>query len=424
LQSWILIDAQEKIGIENKIKTYFDTENLEHRSISYTVYAKFYIFSKELNVEYLVPNGGDTMLDQHMGNLFRKVMPQRKLSDLILPNEVQQICHGLILEQHRADLLRSYNVEPRNRMLLIGPPGNGKTSLAEAIAEALVVPLLVVSYESIVGSYLGETAGRLRKLFENASTQKCVLFFDEFETLGKERGELHEIGEVKRVVSSLLMQIDNLPSHIMVIGATNHAELLDRAVWRRFQIRMTLPGPSRACLTKWFDNFERRINIRLGYDAGTLANFFQRSNFAEVEEFGMTVYRQYVLEQPNADMKDIVSQSLQRWSARSVTMFTTDDLMTKNTAEEINDFLDSEAATQDFWRSIETAPKDGTRILLSGGYTNGFVFIGSWKKIRRREGWQDDYGRSITGLPTHWMPLPDNPSGTQMRSQVSRKMTE
>ena len=81
-------------------------------------------------VERPVTNGGGPMLDQRMGNLFHEVMPQRKLSDLILPDEVQQICQSLIQEQHRTDLLRSYNLEPRNRLLLIGPPGNGKTSLA------------------------------------------------------------------------------------------------------------------------------------------------------------------------------------------------------------------------------------------------------------------------------------------------------
>ena len=265
-------------------------------------------------------NGSAPMLDPRMGNLFHEIMPQRKLSDLILPNEVQQICQSLIQEQHRTDMLRSYNLEPRNRVLLIGPPGNGKTSLAEAIAEALIIPLLVVRYESVVGTYLGETAMRLKKLFEHVSTRNCVLFFDEFETLGKERGDLHETGEIKRVVSSLLMQIDHLPSHVMVIGATNHAELLDRAVWRRFQVRMMLPGPTRTRLTEWFEKFERRIKIPLGYAPGTLARRFHGSNFAEVEEFGTTIFRQYVLEQPDADMKNIVSTTLQSWSARTVTV--------------------------------------------------------------------------------------------------------
>ena len=144
------------------------------------------------------------------------------MDHLILPTYVKSACQDLINEQNRSDLLRSYGIEPRNKLLLIGPPGNGKTSLAEAIAEALMVPLLTVRYESIIGSYLGETASRLSKLFEYAKTRQCVLFFDEFETLGKERGDIHETGEIKRVVSSLLMQIDALPSYVVAIAATNH----------------------------------------------------------------------------------------------------------------------------------------------------------------------------------------------------------
>ncbi|MBQ7609385.1 MAG: ATP-binding protein [Desulfovibrionaceae bacterium] len=269
----------------------------EERAMQHKVLAqKLEELLKITSGEHAVTNGDGPMLDPRMGTLFHEVMPKRKLSDLILPDEVQQICQALIQEQHRTDLLRSYNLEPRNRVLLIGPPGNGKTSLAEAIAEALVVPLYVVHYESVVGTYLGETSVRLKKLFEYAATRKCVLFFDEFETLGKERGDLHETGEIKRVVSSLLMQIDTLPSHVMVIGATNHAELLDRAVWRRFQIRMTIPSPTQTRLVEWFEKFERRIKISLGYTPSTLAKRLLGSNFADIEEFGITVFRQYILE--------------------------------------------------------------------------------------------------------------------------------
>lgn len=273
---------------------------------------------------------GVSVLDQRLVNLFHEVTPHRTLSDLILPDEVLRVCQAVIQEQHRADLLRSYNLEPRNRILLIGPPGNGKTSLAEAIAEALMVPMFVVRYENVIGTYLGETAVRLRKLFEYVSTRKCVLFFDEFETLGKERGDLHETGEIKRVVSSLLLQIDNLPSYVMVIGATNHAELLDRAVWRRFQVRMTLPDPTRARLAEWFEKFEHRIHVSLGYEPSTLAKRLLGSNFAEVEEFGTTVFRQYVLGQPGANMKSIVSQTLRGWAARSVVLSQYDETEVKN----------------------------------------------------------------------------------------------
>jgi SpoVK/Ycf46/Vps4 family AAA+-type ATPase len=263
-------------------------------------------------------SNGNAVLDQRVTNLLQEIMPERAFDDLILPKEVLEISQEVVQEHHRVDLLRSYNLEPRNRLLLIGPPGNGKTTLAEAFAYALMVPLLIVRYEGVVGTYLGETAVRLYRLLEYARARKCVLFFDEFETLGKERGDRHETGEIKRVVSSLLMQIDSLPSHVVVIGATNHAELLDRAVWRRFQVRMTLPEPTRARLAEWFTKFERRIKVQLGYAPETLAKKLYGVNFSEAEEFGASIFRHYVLEQPNSDMKKIVDRTLKNWAARTV----------------------------------------------------------------------------------------------------------
>ena len=95
-------------------------------------------------------------------HLFEEKMPEKRLEQLLLPDNVVETCRAIIEEQIRADLLRSYGLEPRNKILLIGPPGNGKTSLAEAIAEALMVPLITVRYDTIIGAYLGETASRLQ----------------------------------------------------------------------------------------------------------------------------------------------------------------------------------------------------------------------------------------------------------------------
>lgn len=262
-------------------------------------------------------SNGNVVFDQRISNLLYEVIPERTFDDLVLPDVVKDISREVVKEHHRIDLLRSYNLEPRNRILLIGPPGNGKTSLAEALAHALMVPLLIVRYEGVIGTYLGETAVRLRRLIEHARTRKCVLFFDEFETLGKERGDKHETGEIKRVVSSLLMQIDTLPTHVVVIGATNHAELLDRAVWRRFQVRMTLPKPTRSRLAEWFAKFELYRKVQLGYSPETLAKKLYGLNFAEAEEFGASVFRQYVLEQPDINMKTIVERNLKNWASRS-----------------------------------------------------------------------------------------------------------
>jgi SpoVK/Ycf46/Vps4 family AAA+-type ATPase len=240
-------------------------------------------------------------------------IPEKRLNQMLLPQSIIDNCEELFEEHRRVDLLRSHGLEPRNKVLLIGPPGNGKTSLAEAIAEALMLPILTVKYESLVGAYLGETASRLGKLFDYAKTRQCVLFFDEFETIGKERGDTHETGEIKRVVSSLLLQIDALPSYVIAIAATNHESLLDKAAWRRFQIKMELPKPSRSDLEKWFELFEKRNahnGFSFGYTSSTLAKKLLGRSYAEAEEFALSVYRQFILRLPDSKVRDITQKEL------------------------------------------------------------------------------------------------------------------
>lgn len=250
------------------------------------------------------------------GGLLFEIEPRRTLQSLFLEGATQRACQELVEEQQRRDLLRSYGLEPRHRVLLSGPPGNGKTSIAEAIATELLVPLFVVRYEAVIGSFLGETSSRLKRLFDFVRTHQCALFFDEFDTLGKERGDTHETGEIKRVVSSLLLQIDALPSHVVVITATNHAELLDRAVWRRFQLRLNLPAPTAEQKEDWFTRFEHILGESLGLSPKGLATRLEISSFSELEQFCTDIHRRYVLSLPNANLKRIVAERLEQWRHR------------------------------------------------------------------------------------------------------------
>ncbi|MDP2858927.1 MAG: ATP-binding protein [Bacillota bacterium] len=222
----------------------------------------------------------------------------------------------LIEEHHRADLLHAHNLEPRHRVLLVGSPGNGKSSLAEVLAYEIGVPLLIVRYEGLITSYLGETGSRLSRLFGDVRMRQCILFFDEFDVIGKERGDVHETGEIKRVVSSLLMHIDELPSHTIVVTATNHPELLDRATWRRFQMRMELPPPSAKSAREYLDMFLRRSGIGLGYSSRSLARRLRGLSFSELEQFCLDAQRRFVLGLPGAEMRGIVQARLRQWKNR------------------------------------------------------------------------------------------------------------
>lgn len=249
-------------------------------------------------------------LTQKFENFLFRIHPEKNLDDLILDDGNRLKMDEVIQEQFRADILRSYNLEPRNRILLSGAPGNGKTSLAEALAQSLMIPFYVIRYDGIIGSYLGETATRLKQMFDFVRTQECVLFFDEFDAIGKERGDQHETGEIKRVVSSLLMQIDRLPSYVVVVAATNHPELLDRAVWRRFQVKLELNKPTKPMIIKWLSNFESQVKYSLQHPLPTIASRLVGLSFSEVEEFVLDIQRKYILALPEVNIKKIVDECL------------------------------------------------------------------------------------------------------------------
>ena len=180
----------------------------------------------------------------------------------------------------------------------------------------LMYPLIEVRYENVIGSYLGETASRLQKVFETARTRKCVVFLDEFETLGKERGDTRETGEIKRVVSSLLLQIDRLPSHTVVITASNHPELLDRAVWRRFQIKVLLPAPTKEQVVQFIKGFEERTGFKFKMAYPALAVKLAGISFSEIEEFCTDVLRRCVLGHTQDNPKEMIKSRIKNLENR------------------------------------------------------------------------------------------------------------
>lgn len=177
--------------------------------------------------------------------LARIERPDRMLTDLTLSADVGSTLRQLIREVTNWPALDAANLPRRNRVLLSGPPGCGKTSAVAAMAHELGRPLITARVEGLVSSYLGETAANLESLFAFASSGSYVLFLDEFDSLGKTRDDSADHGELRRVVNAVLQQIDAYSGPSLIVAATNHSKILDAALWRRFDsvIEVGLPTP-------------------------------------------------------------------------------------------------------------------------------------------------------------------------------------
>lgn len=184
------------------------------------------------------------------------------LDDIELPDTVRSELAVYLQDAQAAESFKVHNLPLGNRVLLQGPPGNGKTALAGALAAALGLPIYMVDLSNVITSYLGETSSKLSKILRGVAASPCVLFLDEMETLLAARGGTRgtdDVGEMRRVVSSLLLEMDRLPEHVVLIGATNHPELLDKAVRRRFHHHWELPAPGQEAVNRWHERFAKRF---------------------------------------------------------------------------------------------------------------------------------------------------------------------
>lgn len=170
--------------------------------------------------------------------------PARLLEDLILHKTVASCLERIVQEVRQWPMLDGAGLPRRQRLLLQGPPGCGKTTAAEALAAELGRPLLVVRLDAVVSSYLGETASNLRRILDYADQAPFVVLFDEFDALGRSRDDVAEHGEMKRVVTAFLQMTDRYRGPSLLLAATNHPSLLDDALWRRFDEVLTFALPT------------------------------------------------------------------------------------------------------------------------------------------------------------------------------------
>lgn len=178
-----------------------------------------------------------------LANLVSVRYPDTRLSDMILTSDLEFRLKRVLTEQRQGKRLREHNLMPRRKLLLVGPPGSGKTMTAEALAGELKLPLFTTLYDSLMGKYMGETASRLKLIFEAMIITKGVYFFDEFDAIGTQRYNSNDVGEIRRILNSFLMFLEQEQGDSLILAATNHPQLLDKALFRRFDdvIKYKLP---------------------------------------------------------------------------------------------------------------------------------------------------------------------------------------
>lgn len=197
-------------------------------------------------------------------------------------------------------------------LLMYGPPGSGKSRLARHIATELGQPLYIARLDGLISSFLGSTAKNIRALFEFASKTPCVLFLDEFDAIAKLRGDNNELGELKRVVNSFVQNLDTIGQHSIVLAATNHQELLDSAVWRRFSYRIEFSYPSSEIRASMWQQFLRPMEFAQR-EVDLLVDLSEGFSGSDIQDVCTRLHRRRIVTREHPALHDAL-QALQNLS--------------------------------------------------------------------------------------------------------------
>lgn len=180
--------------------------------------------------------------------LLEEIRDNRKLSDLILQKPLADRITRIVEEQRNLSRIKTSGLRPRQRLLFTGPPGCGKTFTASALANELGLPLFVIRLDSLINRYLGESLSKMRIIFDAINQSKAVYLFDEFDSIGFTREAINDVGEMRRVLNGFLTHLETLKSESLIVAATNFANRLDKALFRRFDdlVEFGLPGENEA----------------------------------------------------------------------------------------------------------------------------------------------------------------------------------
>lgn len=253
------------------------------------------------------PRDKDSMLE-----LYDIVRPTVKFEDVVLPENQRKLLLQILKEQEKNTKLAEHNLPAANRLLLCGPPGCGKTMTAYAIANALNLPMAYVRLDGLVSSYLGQTSVNLRKVFTSVGSMPIVLFLDEFDAIAKKRDDSNEMGELKRVVTALLQNFDNMPDSVFLIAATNHEHLLDPAIWRRFNYTINFGYPDAEQRAELIQRWLKEYMVKHTIDIKKLTAITADRSTAQIKELIISAAKRYVTTEKEVSMEDVTELLIQQ----------------------------------------------------------------------------------------------------------------
>jgi SpoVK/Ycf46/Vps4 family AAA+-type ATPase len=245
--------------------------------------------------------------------------PKTRVADMALDETLRTRMERTLLEQRQRGRLREHGFSPLRKLLLVGPPGTGKTMTAAALAGELGVPLFMIQLDGLITKYMGETAAKLRLVFDAMQSTRGVYLFDEFDALGSERGAKNDVGEIRRVLNSFLQFLEQDDSDSLVIGATNHVGLLDHALFRRFDAVIEYHLPSNEIATRVMHG---RLNLldTTTIDWARAANAAEGLSHAEIVHACEQAAKNAILEHSTQVRGDELIRALEdRHSTRAAT---------------------------------------------------------------------------------------------------------
>lgn len=247
------------------------------------------------------------------------IYPAQNDIKVVLSKQNSEKLETFILSYQNSDKLNSAGINTPNSLLLYGPPGCGKTKCAYLIAKQLNLPLVIARLDSMISSYLGTTAKNIRSLFEFSQKMPCVLFLDEFDAIAKARDDNNELGELKRVVNSLLQNIDTMSKDSLILAATNHHQLLDSAIWRRFDYKLEIELPDRDAIAELLTLFSNNLYKFSKKEILEISTLFNGMSGADIEEIITKSLRKSIIHNYPFNVSDIYEE-----------LFATKDILPQN----------------------------------------------------------------------------------------------